>query len=323
MQRLIKPKDIPRSLWWPEHGRIHLAPDVVNAWQKLLHYAGLFEKAQQPVPENIVGGMTKESTDEHLAWRFSGSSARVQLGLLDPGGKLSGVSDAFARIFSGGTVLIADLPCGSGAAVLTILSTIAELRREGRLPREPLHIKVVGGEISEFARDYANTAINHIKASLADQAIWVSAEFVYWDALDKFSTAALNNKLAMLGHDCTARLLVLANFSGFLQGEGKWKLAKPQFDSLFIHCRNNESFAVWIEPQTNKVLANGGFFGRVIGWFNDLFSSFRTPEEQASLNLDNLEKSSAQVQHPLRSEQQFDVNLVVQRFDLPMVGAKV
>jgi hypothetical protein len=323
MQRLIKPKDIPRSMWWPEQKRIHLAPDLVSAWQKLLDYTDLTEKALQPVPENIVGGLTKESTDEHLAWRFSGSSARVQLGLLDPGGKLSGVSDAFARIFSGGTVLIADLPCGSGAAVLTILSTIAELRRTGRIPREPLHIRVVGGEISEFARDYANTATNHIKASLAEQAIWVSAEFIHWNALDKFSTADLNNKLATLGQNCTARLLVLANFSGFLQGEGKWKLAIPQFDSLFIHCRNNESFAIWIEPQTNKVLAKGGFFGRVIGWFNELFASFQTPEERASLNLDNLEKSSAQVQHPLRPEQQFDVNLVVQRFDLPKLGPKL
>lgn len=322
MQRLIKKEDIPRTLWEPDHGRIHLAPDLIHAWKSLLNYSGLFEKAHLPVPRNLVGGVTKADTDDHLAWRFSGSSARVQLGILDPRGNLSGISDAFARIFSGGTVLIADLPCGSGAALLTILSTIAELRRENRLPREPLHIKIVGGEISEFAREYAEQAIGYIKDSLADQAIWVSAEFISWDVLNRFSTADLSTKLTLTGSDCTARLLILANFSGFLQADGKWKLAKQQFENLFMHCRNNESYAIWIEPPTNTVLANGGFFGRLIGWFNDRFSPLRAAEDPGPIKFESLGKCSAKVQHPLREEHQFDVGLVIQRFDLPKSGGR-
>lgn len=323
MQRLIKPEDIPRSLWQPENERIHLAPDLIRAWQSLLDHTGLSAKAHQQGPEKLIGGLTKEATDDHLAWRFSGSSARVQLGLLDPAGKLSGVSDAFARIFAGGTVLIADLPCGSGAALLTILSTIAELRREGRVPRLPLTIKIVGGEISEFARNYAEIGIDCIRDSLAQQAIWVSAEFVHWDVLNKFSTADLNNKLALTGNGCTARLLVLANFSGFLQGGENWKKAKMQFESLFIHCRESESYAIWIEPPTNKVLGSGGFFGRLIGWFNDLFAQNNSATGQELIDFAKVEESSAEVQHPLRAEQQFKVGLVIQRFDLPKAGAEV
>ncbi|MDP3887951.1 hypothetical protein [Hydrogenophaga sp.] len=260
--------------------------------------------------------MSKEETDDHLAWRFSGSSARVQLSLLDPGDELAGVADAFAKVFSGGTVLLADLPCGSGAAVLTLLASIAELRRQDRIPRNELHVKIVGGELSGFARDYASRATDQIKDALAEQAIWVSAEFVPWDALDKFSTADLTNRLTVLGQECSARLIVLANFSGFLQRDGKWKEALPQFESLFLHGRAHNSFVLWIEPQTNEVLGSGGFFGRAITWFKKLFSAHQTKDEQEALVVENLGKSSAGVQHPLK-DHQFDVHLVIQRFDLP------
>lgn len=321
MARLIKPTDVPETLWRAETKCLLLAPALLTAWKHLLLHAGLEERALQPVPEGKIGGLSKEETDDHLAWRFSGSSARVQLSLLDPRDELSGVADAFAKVFSGGTVLLADLPCGSGAAVLTLLASIAELRRQERIPRNPLFVKIVGGELSQFARDYASRATDHIKSSLAEQAIWISAEFLPWNALDKFSTADLTNRLTVLGQECSVRLIVLANFSGFLQREGKWKEAVPQFESLFLHGRAQNSFVLWIEPQTNGVLGSGGFFGRAITWFKKLFAAHQTKDEQEALVVENLGKSSAGVQHPLK-DHQFDVHLVIQRFDLPWVGAK-
>lgn len=321
MSRLIEPSDIPESLWHAETMCLHLAPTLLTAWKHLLQHSGLEEKALQPVPPAITGGLSKEATDDHLAWRFSGSSARVQLSLLDPRGELAEVADAFAKVFSGGTILVADLPCGSGAAALTLLASIAELRSQARIPRTPLYVKVVGGELSDFARCYASQALDHIKEILAEQAIWVSAEFLSWDALDKFSTADLTNRLTVLGQGCSARLMVLANFSDFLQREGKWNDAVPQFESLFVHGRANNSFVLWIEPQTNKVIGSGGFLNRAIVWFKKLFSAHQTKEEQKALVVENLRKSAAEVRHPLK-DHQFSVHLVVQRFDLPLSGAK-
>lgn len=321
MTRLIKPEDIPQTLWRADAKRLNLAPTLLIAWKHLLQHAKLEEKALEPAPDGKIGGLTKEATDDHLAWRFSGSSARVQLSLLDPGDKLAGVSNAVVKVFSGGTVLLADLPCGSGAAVLTLLASIAELRRQGRIPRNPLNVKIVGGELSNFARDYARRATAHIKDQWAEQAIWVSDEFLPWDALDKFSTADLIRRLTELGQECSARLIVLANFSGFLQREKKWKEALPQFESLFLHGRDRNSFVLWIEPQMNEVIDPGGLFGRAIDWFKNLFSSHQTKEEQDALVLENIGKSAAEVQHPLK-DYKFEVRLVIQRFDLPISGAK-
>jgi len=171
MPRLIQSADIPETLWHASTECLYLPPDLPTAWMHLLQYAGLEEQALLPVPPGKVGGISKGETDDHLAWCFTGSSAQVQLGLLDPKDELGDVADTFARIFSGGTVLVADLPCGSGAAALTLLASVAELRRQSRIPRHPLHVKVIGGELSTFARDYASRAVDRIKEALAEQAI--------------------------------------------------------------------------------------------------------------------------------------------------------
>jgi hypothetical protein len=283
----------------------------------MLGEAGASDMAMQPVPDNVIGGIDKKATDEHLAWRFSGSCARVQLAMLDPHNHLSEVADAFARVFSGGTILMADVPCGSGAAAMSILATVAELRKRGCVPRQPLYVKLVGGELSEFARGYASDGLLNIMSALNEQAIWVQPEFHSWDALCKFSTADLIRRLTLLGDGCSARALVLANFSGFLNSNGKWKEAAPQFESLFVHSRDKQSVAVWIEPQTNAVLnENGGFFSRLLIWFRSKFGEQMKPEESGKFIIGNLGLTSVDTQHPLRADQLFHVNLVVQRFDL-------
>jgi hypothetical protein len=320
--RLVCPDDLPDTLWNLDRSHLHLAPSLISAWRHLLGVAEAQAIALEPVPENVIGGIDRKSTDEHLAWRFSGSCARVELAMLDPLNHLSDVADAFTRVFSGGTVLMVDVPCGSGAAALSILTTVAELRKCGRVPRYPLHVKLVGGELSEFARGYASDGIQHIMSTLNEQAIWVEPEFHSWDALCKFSTADLIRRLTILGDGCSARALILANFSGFLNSSGKWKDAAPQFEDLFLHSRDEQSVAIWIEPQTNSVLSEqGGFFSRVLNWFRSKFGSLIKTEETDKLTVKNLGITSAEAQHPLREDHQFRVNLVVQRFNLRNTGA--
>jgi hypothetical protein len=321
-KRLVRQEDLPHTLWDADRSLLHLSPDLISTWHHLLDTGDLYATAIKPAPENVIGGIDKVATDQHLAWRFTGSSARVQLAMLDPNNDLPEVADALARAFSGGTVLLTDVPCGSGAAALSILSIVAELRRQERFPRFPLTVKLVGGELSEFARDYASLGIQHLLATLNEQAIWVEPEFLSWDALSKFSTADLIKRLILLGEGCSARVLVLANFSGFLQGKSKWNDAAPQFEDLFVHSRDLQSVAIWIEPQTNSVLdKNGGFFCRVLKWFSFKFSGLIKKGEEEQFQISYVGISEAQVQHPLREDQQFRVNLAVKHFDLPVNGA--
>ena len=166
MKRLVPKEQIPTSLWNQADSILYLPPNLIECWESLIDKYGLREKALECAPDGFEGGMSKEETDNHLAWRFTGSSARVMLPMLDPKNDLGEIPDAFAKTFSGNKVFLADLPCGSGAASLSILSVLFELRKNSILPRMPLEIVIVGGEISKYAQEFAKEALTSLTSEL-------------------------------------------------------------------------------------------------------------------------------------------------------------
>ena len=114
MNRLIRNEDLPETLWRQGDRVLILPPDLIRVWLALLDRHKLRALAvQQDGTGGCIGGISREATNKHLAWHFTGSLARVQLAMLDPASHMPHVADAFAQIFSGGRVAIADLPCGS------------------------------------------------------------------------------------------------------------------------------------------------------------------------------------------------------------------
>ncbi|OHY82028.1 hypothetical protein BCA33_09135 [Marinobacter sp. AC-23] len=148
--RLVERQDIPKQLWCSVSSMIHLPPMLIASWRGLLTKHGLLEKAKKAAPEKLIGGLTEKESKDHLKWRFTGSSARVSMLMLDPNGKLDDVSDAFYQTFAGNRVFIADIPAGAGAAILTVLTTLAELRKRERIPRNPLTVVILAGELPSF-----------------------------------------------------------------------------------------------------------------------------------------------------------------------------
>ncbi len=197
MPRLIPVEVIPNSLWSKEDFTLYLPPQLISSWVKLLEKYDLKEKAMTPNYQGFEGGISQEDTDNHLAWRFTGSSARVMLAVLDPLQNLSEISNEFTRLFSGNKVFLADLPCGSGAASLSILSIFCELRKKGIVPRTPIHIVIIGGEISVFAQRYAKEILNYLVNELAEQAITIEVNIIDWDVCDNFSNTELVKKLKL------------------------------------------------------------------------------------------------------------------------------
>ena len=109
---------------------------------------------------------------------------------------------------------------------------------------------------------------------------------------------------------------MLANFSGFLEREKKWKDAQCQFDELFRYSRGDNSIALWIEPEKNNVVRDGGFFSRILKWFNENFISKIFGKDNRFEQTGYL-RSEVKVNHPL-GKGEFRTNLAVIRFDLPL-----
>jgi hypothetical protein len=315
MERFIKKEELPESLWCKDKGIIKLPGLLVQKWKVLLEQNNLTELAKQKAEKGFVGGITKEETDKHLAWRYNGSCGRVILSLLDPDNKLSKISDAYAEIFAGNKVFLADLPSGSGAAVVSILTILAELREHNILPRIPLEISIVAGEISESARGYLDQQLDELKTPLKEQAISIDYTILNWDVLNRINNADLIRQITLKSQYCDSRLLIISNFSGLLEGNSKWKEAEKQFSELFIHSRDKLSAAIWIEPQKNNVLDH--FFPRLGLWFIQLFKHIssiggKKAKEQKPYGL-----AAIKCEQPIK-EGTFPVRLTVARFDLPV-----
>ena len=228
---------------------------MVKAYRDILDQHGLLDKAKGPRPKEApVGGPSQEHTDEHFAHAFDGSLARAQLALLDPKNEVPRASSTLLRFLSGGQVSLADVPCGAGAGVLSLLTTIAELRERGILPRLPLSVHIIGGEISAPAREYALKLLESLVDELAIQAITISYELMHWDVLDPMSNASLVERIIISKNSNPQTLLLICNFTGFLERAGKRDEAQKQIEELLKYCSGSTNAAVWIEPKLKATL---------------------------------------------------------------------
>lgn len=262
--RLLEPAWLPTSLWSSSDTALRLPSQIIALYRAKLTQAGLMDLAGKRDDKNPpVGGLTKEQTDLHFAQQFDGSVARAQLVLLDPNGELGPSSDMLLKSLSGGKLVLVDIPCGAGAISCSFLSNIAQLREEGILPRIPLHVKVVAGELSDPARKYAREMIDQLAPSLLRQSIRVELVIRSWDALDPVSTSDFVCEILRCKEGAKGLLVAIANFSSFLQRDSKFDEAKPQLAELMRYCSGGKGTALWIEPATNLATSDGGLFSRI------------------------------------------------------------
>lgn len=99
MTRLLKPSDIPASLWDAQKEVLSLPQCLVDAYLLTVENRELRELARSRNRDDPpVGGLTREQADQHFAQAFDGSAARALLALLDPYNHLAKVSDTIVTV---------------------------------------------------------------------------------------------------------------------------------------------------------------------------------------------------------------------------------
>ena len=266
MARLLDPFMIPEELWDSDTDCIGLPKELVELWKQALNRHSLTEDAKRrDTDKPPVGGLTPKLSAQHFAQAFDGSVARAELALLDPKHELHDTPDILIKALAGGRVCLVDAPSGAGAASLAFLSTIAALRKHSVLPRYPLDVELILGELSSHARGYADELLRAASPALSTEGIHVTHSLYEWNVLDNISNTRLVREMTLAGNNSCDTLLVVANFSHFLQRQGKFDEALPCLSELFRHASINErTHALWIEPPMNAVLASGGLFGRLL-----------------------------------------------------------
>jgi hypothetical protein len=316
--RILPPEDLPDTLWHRDSQELHIPPALADAYRRAVADHQLWElSTTRSSGDSPVGGLSKQDSDTHFAQAFSGSVARAELAVLDPKGEIVHVADAFARVLAGGRVALLDAPCGAGAASLAFLTTVAELRACGVLPRLPLEVTLVGGELSDHARAYADELLQQLHPLLQEQGIRVHHTLSPWDACCSMSTTALMQTFLQGLLPTTPRLVIVANFSGFLARESKQKAAEPQLGELFRYSGGLTSTAIWIEPTWNSAVGPGGLFSWVMRLVREKWPRFaRLVWPNSAATPESIPSTSARFRHPLRVDDTAHVRLAVIRFEL-------
>lgn len=279
--RLLTPDQIPGCLWNPLTGTLTLPESLANAYVTLTDHHGMRAQGlEREEGAGATGGQTRSQQLDYFAKKFDGSSARAMLAMLDPKQKTGTTSDQILSSIAGNTVCMTDAPCGAGAASLSMLCTLGILRERGVLPRIPLTVRWIGGELSSDAIELSRSMFEAVTAELETQAIFLETQWITWNVTDPISTSDLVRASERASVSADTRLLVVANFSNALQGHRR-SAAKAQLEEIFRYSSGANSTAVWIEPDMNISMNKGGLFGWIRGEFSALWRRLVGPSPES------------------------------------------
>ena len=150
-----------------------------------------YEDACEKNTNSSTGGQDEERTHNAFVYRFCASVCRSGYLLLDNRRRLEPVSQQLLSQLTDGRLAILDVPCGSAAGILGLLSLIATLRKNGNIPQLPLCVEITAGDFSETARGLYEKMMQRAATWLADDGIYISWTSHEWDAADQYSTSEI------------------------------------------------------------------------------------------------------------------------------------
>jgi len=303
--RVIPVGSIPDELW--KKDTTYLPTKLVDAYSKHLEDYGLLATARSGTDKkDIFGGCNRDDTLEHFAHRFGVSCARIEFLSLDPITKFGEIPDAILSTFSEGHVAVLDIPCGPFSTALSMISTLAVLRKNEVLPRLPLSISLTGADCSETALEVGSSMLDEVQLLFEGQAIHVERQTQLWDATQAEDTARLIDSWFV--HSGAAREFVvcISNFSGALIKAHLLEQFQPCLEHILARLYNRKSTLLWIEPVTSD--AKEKLLPRIWDYI-----ARRLPQFFGSARRDLIPFADYRLSNPLNAEI-IRTGLAVQRF---------
>lgn len=250
---------------------LHIGNELASTYIARLGMEGLAELARESDEIGETGGAGGEETDRHFALKFVNSAGRGVYVSTDPLGALGQVAGLVGQCFTGGELLLVDVPCGAGAGSLGLLSAIYEQRRAGTLPCMPMRVRVLGGDLSVRGREHFRYLVDQLAQGMGDHGIEISLDEMHWDCSSIISSSQFIDRAVALSVDCEQVFLLVSNFSDALE-DNLMKEAFEHFLSQFAGRLSGLPNSVcWIEPASNrakKMLPRfSSLVARLIGWF--------------------------------------------------------
>lgn len=275
---------------------LSLPPQLEQVYKTQLRWVGLYDQVasgEQP-GRGPVGGADQNAAEEHFAHRFPGSAARLEYLTLDPDTALGAVAGDLLASFGDGHVAVLDIPCGSGAAVLSMMATLAQMRQRNQVPSLPLNVDIVGGDFSSRSLEICERNAAQLHPWLAKFGIQTTFASQQWDASREDHTARIVDSWFASAASAEEYFVLISAFSG--TGANRFKEFERTFSHVSARLYDKRSTMLWVEPTTNKARSFldkvGQLFARIPG-----FKSLGNGDETKTFNWRHPITSTIQTGH--------------------------
>lgn len=246
-------------------GVLQLPVFLVNGHRDILiahGWIGLYSPASEAFES--IGGASPGEAKNHFINRFLNSAARVGFVCADPYDVHPNIRATVLDQIGEGSIFILDIAAGHGAGTLAILSLISELRREARVPKLPVNVRIYGVDYSAPALVNYQEMLSAIAPALGEQGIQVDLTSVVSDLripgefseeLDDFFAEAKKENVKRFF--CLVSAISGLGKQGMEEIHDSLKMAAARFGSTA-----RSTSWLWIEPRVKATWI--GKFGATI-----------------------------------------------------------
>lgn len=261
---MINSNDLPEELWLHNEQAVKLCTELETKYIEHLHEYNAYELAKtSDGRSNPIGGSGATEAIEHFAYRFVNSSTRVIHITLDPDKKFSNIQIDIFSTFSKGNISILDLACGTGGHILSLLTTLVELRLKKLLPTLPLNIHILAADISPKALEIYQSLLHNLEPYLLNAGIRVTYHTYEWDACNSMQTSQLMDDFFSKTSKISINeyYVMTSAFSGFAGSDVNFSQIERSLQHITERLGSKYSTFLWIEPNSTKA----NFFLRSLG----------------------------------------------------------
>ncbi|MEO6809544.1 MAG: hypothetical protein ABI353_10585, partial [Isosphaeraceae bacterium] len=251
---------------------LHLPRDLNEVYHRRLQDLKLLDMAKSfNGHHGGHGGQSEVETHKHFACLYANSASRVQCVVLNPHAVFDDISHDLLLTLSSHRIALLDIPCGSGAGGIALITTVKELRTAGVIPNTPLSVDIFAADYSPSALDLYESQVSLLRPKLAESGISVSLHRYPWDATQLQQTSDLIDDY--IAHQANEYLVLMANFSG--EGKSQFPKFERSFEHIFVRFSNRRVKVVtilWIEPQGKSgfrhITKLTQVISKIIGYFS-------------------------------------------------------
>lgn len=254
---------IPAQLW--EQDVVHMPRALAKIYTEYLKHLGRHHEALDQGPDDtaLIGGASDEATLAHFTHRFAVSAVRLEYLVLDPHDVFGEVPSDLLVTLSDGCIAVLDVPCGTGAGMLGLLGTLAELRAQQAGASLPLTLHITAGDVAPKALDIYQSLLSRAAPWLRSQGIQVHWDIAHWDAEQPNTTAALIDRWFRMAEGAEEYVVLIAALSG--AGAGLYTKFERSFQHITERLHDKRCAILWVEPCSNQ---SRSFFQKIKNLFD-------------------------------------------------------